>query len=100
MDRARTVGRRPGRVKRGNGTKLALHTSMRVLALIAVLCSLVLAAAVEAAPVAVRYVEGTSHGFVVLRSSRGAVLANGQLIQTVRGERVESRLFFHFADGS
>lgn len=73
---------------------------MRVLALIAVLCSLVLAAAVEAAPVAVRYVEGTSHGFVVLRSSRGAVLANGQLIQTVRGERVESRLVFQFADGS
>ena len=73
---------------------------MRVWALAAVLLSLALAAPADAAPVTVRYVEGTSHGFVVLRSDRGAVLANGQLIQTVRGERLESRLFFNFADGS
>ena len=59
-----------------------------------------LIAPADAAPVAVRHVEGTSHGFVVLRSYRGAVLASGQLLQTVRGERLESRLFFHFADGS
>jgi len=72
---------------------------MRAWAL-AALCSLVLVAPAEAAPVAVRYVEGTSHGFVVLRSSRDAVLAQGQLIQTVRGERVASRLTFQFADGS
>lgn len=73
---------------------------MRAGALAAILLSIPLAAPAEAAPVAVRYVEGSSHGFVVLRSNRGALLANGQLIQTVRGERVESRLFFHFADGS
>ena len=73
---------------------------MRAWALAAILLSIALAAPAEAAPVAVRYVEGSSHGFVVLRSYRGALLANGQLIQTVRGERVESRLFFHFADGS
>jgi hypothetical protein len=73
---------------------------MRAWALGAILLSIVLATSAEAAPVAVRYVEGTSHGFVVLRSYRGALLANGQLIQTVRGERVESRLSFHFADGS
>jgi len=73
---------------------------MRAWALAAFLLSIALVTSAEAAPVAVRYVEGTSHGFVVLRSYRGALLANGQLIQTVRGERVESRLFFHFADGS
>ena len=73
---------------------------MRARALAAILLSIVLAASADAAPVAVRYVEGTSHGFLVLRSHRGALLANGQLIQTVRGERVESRLSFHFADGS
>jgi hypothetical protein len=73
---------------------------MRVWALAAALLSLALAAPAHAAPVGVRYVEGTSHGFVVLRSDRGTVLANGQLIQTARGERLESRLFFHFADGS
>jgi len=73
---------------------------MRAWALAALLSSLVLASSAHAAPVAVRYVEGTSHGFVVLHDRRGAVLANGQLTQTVRGERVESRLQFHFADGS
>jgi hypothetical protein len=73
---------------------------MRGWALAALLCSLVVASSAHAAPVAVRYVEGTSHGFVVLHDRHGAVLANGQLIQTVRGERVESRLFFHFADRS
>jgi hypothetical protein len=73
---------------------------MRAWVLAAILLSIALVAPAEAAPVAVRYVEGTSHGFVVLRSYRGALLANGQFLQTVRGERVESRLFFHFADGS
>ncbi len=73
---------------------------MRAWALAAIVLSIALVASAEAAPVAVRYVEGTSHGFVVLRSYRGALLASGQLIQTVRGERVETRLFFHFADGS
>src|SRR5262245_1194493 len=100
MDRARTVGRRLGRVKRRTGTELAPVISMRAWALAALLSSLVVVSSAHAAPVAVRYVEGTSHGYVVLHDRRGAVLANGQLIQTVRGERLESRLFFHFADGS
>ena len=73
---------------------------MRVWVLAALLCSLAVVSSAHAAPVAVRYVEGTSHGFVILHDRHGAVLANGQLIQTVRGERLESRLFFHFADGS
>jgi hypothetical protein len=73
---------------------------MRAWALVALLVSIAWAGSAEAAPVAVRYVEGTSHGFVVLRSNRGTLLAHGQLIQTVRGERVESRLLFNFADGS
>ena len=64
------------------------------------LLSLALAGVAHAAPVPVRYVEGSSHGFVTLRSDRGALLANGQLLQSVRGERLDSRLFFHFADGS
>src|SRR5262245_25869032 len=100
MDRARTVGRRLGRVKRGNGTELAWIAIMRAWALATLLCALTLASSAHAAPVAVRYVEGTSHGFVVLRAYRGAVLANGELIQAARGERLESRLLFHFADGS
>jgi len=54
----------------------------------------------SAEPVAVRQVEGLVHGFLVLRSSEGAVLASGDLIQVARGNRVTSRLVFHFKDGS
>jgi hypothetical protein len=51
-------------------------------------------------PVVVRHVEGLVHGFLSLRSPEGDVLASGDLIQDARGDRVTSRLVFHFEDGS
>lgn len=54
----------------------------------------------EAGAVAVRYLEGVTHGFLTLRSTAGDLLAEGDLLQVVRGERVESRLVFRFRDGS
>jgi hypothetical protein len=57
--------------------------------------------ALEGESVAVRYIEGVVRGFLVLRSlESGAVIANGDLIQFIRGDRVTSRLVFHFRDGS
>jgi hypothetical protein len=53
-----------------------------------------------AEPVTVRHAEGIVHGFLSLRSTDGTLLANGDLIQTARGDRVTSRLVFHFKDGS
>jgi hypothetical protein len=50
--------------------------------------------------VAVRHTEGLVRGFLVLRSPDGAVIANGDLIQFLRDDRVTSRLVFHFKDGS
>jgi len=59
------------------------------------------AGALQAESVAVRYAEGVVRGFLVLRSlDSGAVIANGDLIQFLRGDRVTSRLVFHFKDGS
>jgi hypothetical protein len=55
---------------------------------------------VEDAGVPVRYLEGAQHGFVVLRTESGAVLAHGDLLQVPRGRQMESRLVFHFTDGS
>ena len=55
---------------------------------------------VSAEPVAVRHAEGLVHGFLVLRSPEGAILASGDLIQVARGTRVTSRLVFRFKDGS
>jgi hypothetical protein len=46
------------------------------------------------------YKEGTSHGFLVLRSQQGKILATGEVIQTIDGQRLTSEVVFHFRDGS
>src|SRR5262245_21901139 len=54
-----------------------------------------------AEPIAVRYTEGVTRGFPVLRSLGGEKLAQGELTQVARaGDIVESRLVFRFKDGS
>jgi hypothetical protein len=53
-----------------------------------------------AEPIAVRYTEGITRGFPVLRSLGGEKLAQGELTQVPRGDVVESRLVFRFKDGS
>jgi hypothetical protein len=54
----------------------------------------------KAEPVPVRHVEGTLHGFLVLRAEDGHQLAVGDLVQVAHGSRVTSRLVFRFRDGS
>ena len=54
----------------------------------------------HAAPVAVRFVEGSVHGFLLLRSSNGDTLAYGQQLQVQRDGGIESRLVFRFKDRS
>jgi hypothetical protein len=56
--------------------------------------------ALLAEPVAVRHMEGTVHGFLMLRTMDGKTLAAGDLVQTVQGERLVSNLVFRFKDGS
>lgn len=58
------------------------------------------ASTLSATLIPVKYKEGTSHGFVVVRSQEGHTLATGDMIQTVEGEKVKSELVLHFADGS
>ncbi len=53
-----------------------------------------------AEPVSVRFSEGITRGFPVLRSLTGETLAQGELIQVARGDVVDSRLVFKFRDGS
>ena len=54
----------------------------------------------SAAQVAVRHTEGGVHGFLALHTLAGEPLADGDLIQVARGDRVTSQLVFHFKDGS
>jgi hypothetical protein len=54
----------------------------------------------HAEQVAVRHTEGLVHGFLILRSTAGVALAEGELLQSASGDRVTSRLVFRFKDGS
>jgi hypothetical protein len=69
----------------------------RILACIAVL---LWTAPLAAEPVRVRFTEGIVHGFLALRTLDGKTVADGDLIQHARGDRVTSRLVFRFRDGS
>ena len=68
---------------------------LAVLALTFTLCGTALAE-----PVAVRFTEGVGRGFPVLRNANGEKIAQGDLVQVARGDRVENRLTFRFRDGS
>lgn len=64
------------------------------------ICCLLSSSIARGEQIPVRYVEGTEHGFLVLRSERGRQLAVGDLMQVVHGDRVTARLIFKFRDGS
>lgn len=51
-------------------------------------------------PIAVRYPQGSMHGFLTLKTREGVSIAAGEVTQTVHGSRVTSRLVFRFKDGS
>ena len=50
--------------------------------------------------VPVRHLEGVTHGFLLLRTLDGTVIADGDLKQVVKGGRVTDDLTFRFKDGS
>ena len=54
----------------------------------------------EPAGIPVRFIEGSVHGFLQLRTAGGATLAPGDLSQVVRDQWIESRMVFHFPDSS
>ena len=60
-----------------------------------------LAPPVAAAPVLVRFTEGVTHGFLLVRSLAGGIVGHGEITQTVaEGDLLESQLVFRFKDGS
>jgi hypothetical protein len=51
-------------------------------------------------PIPVRRTQGTIHGFLILKTLEGKTLAAGDIVQVAHGDRVTSRLTYHFRDGS
>lgn len=54
----------------------------------------------SAESIPVRYPEGTTHGFLALRTQEGKLLAAGDLTEVLHGNDVVSHLVFRFNDGS
>jgi hypothetical protein len=75
-------------------------TRARAGAFLIVASLLVSPLALWSAPVRVRHAEGLAHGFLVMRTLEGKVIAHGDLTQHASGTRVTSRMNFRFRDGS
>jgi hypothetical protein len=75
-----------------------VHT--RSIAMVLILTSALSGAWAAASPVAVRYQEGLLHGFLVLSTLDGKAIAEGDSAQVPHGNRITSRLTYHFKDGS
>jgi hypothetical protein len=76
------------------------HVRSKPLAIILTCIALLQSDMLRAAQVAVRRTEGVVHGFLLLSTMEGKPLADGDLIQVSRGNRVTSHLVFRFKDGS
>jgi hypothetical protein len=64
------------------------------------MASLLQPTALPGQSVKVRYREGVGHGFLVLRTSDGKPVADGDSTQLAEGDNVTSRMSFKFTDGS
>jgi len=84
-----TSGIRPGTTR--NNARVAT---------VAACTAIVMSVAVSGQSLPVIHPEGLVHGFLALTTLDGKALADGDLIQNVRGDRVTTRLLFRFRDGS
>src|SRR5207244_6453458 len=75
-------------------------SQFRLFVVLAACISLLQANAQPAERVAVRHLEGLSNGFLALRTMEGKLLADGEITQVANDDRVTSRVFFGFKDGS
>jgi hypothetical protein len=57
-------------------------------------------AALHGELIPVRHPQGSAHGFLALKTVEGITIATGDVTQVIHGDRVTSRVTFHFHDGS
>jgi hypothetical protein len=55
---------------------------------------------VRADPIPASFKQGTLHGFLLLKTPDGKIIAAGDQIDTVRGDEIRSEMVLHFRDGS
>ncbi|PYJ15629.1 MAG: hypothetical protein DME96_13100, partial [Verrucomicrobia bacterium] len=72
----------------------------RLIAILLACAAMLQPNALFADTIPVRHTEGLIHGFLVVRTLEGKALADGQMTQDARGDRVTNHLIFRFKDGS
>jgi hypothetical protein len=72
----------------------------RLIAILLACAAILQPKALLADTIPVRHTEGLMHGFLVLRTLQGKAIADGQMTQDARGDRVTTHLIFRFKDGS
>src|SRR5207247_9759885 len=86
-----------------HGLRIELQRSgarSRLIAILLACAAMLQPNALFADTIPVRHTEGLIHGFLVVRTLEGKALADGQMTQDARGDRVTTHLTFHFKDGS
>ncbi len=76
------------------------RTSSTLIVFLVICTGLLEQPAVIAEQIPVRYTEGVTHGFLLLWTQEGEVIAHGELSQVARSGRVTNHLVFRFKDGS
>src|SRR5205814_2055043 len=86
-----------------HGLRIELQRSgarSRLIAILLACAAMLQPNALFADTIPVRHTEGLIHGFLVVRTLEGKALADGQMTQDARGDRVTCHLMFRFKDGS
>ena len=86
-----------------HGLRIELQRSgvgSRLIAILLACAAMLQPNALFADTIPVRHAEGLIHGFLVVRTLEGKALADGQMTQDARGDRVTTHLIFRFKDGS
>src|SRR5207249_4317915 len=80
---------------------MSYRTSCTSMVAILILITLFIYPPADAAPVAVRFLEGVAHGYFIVRSLAGETIGQGELTQVLKDENlVESHVVIHFKNGS
>src|SRR5213594_5223086 len=86
-----------------HGLRIELQRSgarSRLIAILFACATMLQPTALFADMIPVRHTEGLIHGFLLVLTFEGKALADGQLTQDARGDRVSNHLIFRFKDGS
>ncbi|MBV9502970.1 MAG: hypothetical protein JO138_26655 [Acidobacteriaceae bacterium] len=68
--------------------------------IVSALVFIALADRASAEPIPVKEKQGAMYAFLVLKSPDGRVIADGDQVETIDGDKVRSRVIFRFRDGS